>query len=716
MARKRHGKISILLLLTAGALVLTMLVSVSELVWKLELQTLDARFKLRGPVDVKENDIIVVGIDDQTYAELPERWPFPREYYARFIRNIIKAGARMIVFDVQFTEPGRKSMGEDSLLAAAVAEAKESVVLAGKILEERNPYIKETLKHVFPPIPVLLKTGAEWGIVNEPNDPDGFTRRYLLYQPFGDKTYLPIGIKAVKLFKGYHDTTKVGIEDNCFRYGDLSVPLFDRNTMLVNFCGPAKTFPTYSFSDILDDSEFNLRENDTDYMESFYSSADLPPEFAALLKNPFKDKIVFLGATIEEQKDTFFSPFYGFGGIKEKTPGVEYHANAIWTILNQAFINTLELHHIYLIMLALALITGLVVHYLKIWGGLAALVVEIALLTFAAIYLFNNHHLWVEITGPALAAIFSFAGAGGYQFITEQKEKHQIKGMFQHYLAKDLVDELIANPDKLKLGGDKKELTVFFSDIESFTSISEGLPPERLLVCLNEYLSVMTDIILENDGMLDKYIGDAIVAVWGAPILREDHARLACLTSVRMQRELEKMRGKWEEEGKPLFKARIGLNTGPMTIGNVGSHQRLSYTVIGDTVNLASRLENINKQYKSYIMVSEFTRKEIDRDFHTRELDLITVKGKTEPVRIFQLLEETTVPLPQPLKVALGYYSEGLKYYYEKSWDKAMDLFIEALKANPDDFPSQMFVDRCEYFKANPPPEVWDGVWEYKVK
>ena len=259
-------------------------------------------------------------------------------------------------------------------------------------------------------------------------------------------------------------------------------------------------------------------------------------------------------------------------------------------------------------------------------------------------------------------------------------------------------------------------MTVFFSDIESFTSISETLPPEQLLDYLNEYLSAMTDIILEHDGMLDKYIGDAIVSVWGAPILRDDHAKIACKASLDMQKVLVELRSKWAAEGKPKFKARIGLNTGFMTIGNVGSHQRLSYTVIGDVVNLASRLEGINKQYGTYIMISEYTYAEAKDDFQMRELDLIRVKGKNEPVTVYELLEESGIALPEDRQKIVQHYSDGLNYYKDKAWDEALAQFEKSLKIDPQESPTLLYVDRCRHFIDNPPPPDWDGVWVFTTK
>ena len=715
MKRKKHSKIGVFLLIALGAFILASFFSIFDLLKTLELKTLDARFQLRGTTDVMDSNIIVVGIDDRTFEELPARYPYPREYQARLIRNLNRAGARLIVFDIQFTEPDLKSPEGDSILAAAVKEAG-NVILAGKIVVEGVKYVKEPLARAIPPIDVLLETGAEWGIVGEPTDTDSFTRRYLLYQPVGDITYLPLSLKALKILRNIPDSASVDIEDFTFKYGDLEIPIYRGNTMLVNYCGPAKTFPTYSFSDILDDSDFDLRVNDTDYMDNFTGMADLPPEFAALLKNPFKDKIVLIGATIEEEKDNFYSPFYSYGGLKEKTPGVEYHANALWTIMNGAYISTMKIGHIWGLMLLCALVIALAVYFFKPLGGLGALGIELVILTVAVVVLFNRNGLWVELTMPSLAAVFTFVGASGYQFISEQREKQMIKGMFQHYLAKSLVDELISNPDKLKLGGQKKELTVYFSDIENFTNISESLPPEHLLEYLNEYLTAMTDIILENDGLLDKYIGDAIVAVWGAPIMREDHAVLACQTALKMQRKLAELRKVWELEGKPLFKARMGINTGPMTIGNVGSRQRLSYTVIGDTVNLAARLEAINKQYNSYTMISEHTYEEAREHFYMRELDLIRVMGKNLPVKIYELLEEVDRPLPADIAQSIKIYHEGLKWYREREFEKALEYFKQALKVNVKDYPTTLHIERCRHFIKDPPPSDWDGVWVYMTK
>ena len=711
MTKRKIARTSTSLLIAAAAFILALLVSVLEISQMLELKTLDARFRLRGKIDVSDSGITIVGIDDRSYDELPGRMPFPREYYAHLIRNLNRAGAKLIVFDIQFDKP---EVG-DSALAAAIAQAG-NVILCGKVLEERHPFLKQPITHVFPPNELLLDTGVDWGIVNEPTDPDGFTRRYIIFQPIGQHTYLPIGLKAAARLKGFSGAEDFNQEKGFIHYCGIRIPLTDANTMLVNFCGPARTFPTFSLSDVLDDADFELRKNDTDYMDSFLGNSNLPKEFAELLQNPFKGRVVLVGATIEELKDTFLSPFYSYGGLKEKTAGVEYHANALWTILNEAYIRTQSVWQIWLGMFLAAALTALAVHYLKPLGGLAALGLELILIAALSVFLFNRWGFWLEVTGLSLAATFAYAGTGGFQFISEQKEKRMIKGMFQHYLAKSLVDELIANPDKLKLGGEKKELTVFFSDIEGFTTISENLPPETLLEYLNEYLTVMTEIVLENDGMLDKYIGDAIVAVWGAPIIREDHALLACRAALKMQNSLRELREFWRKQGKPQFRTRIGMGTGAMTIGNVGSKHRLSYTVVGDVVNLASRLEAINKVYRTEILISENTYNKVAAHFHARELDLITVKGKSEPARIYQLLEEAEKALSEKQSEINRLYSEGISFYRVRDWEKAAEKFQACLRIDGGDYPSTLHLERCAHFQKAPPPPDWNGVWVYEVK
>jgi adenylate cyclase len=285
-----------------------------------------------------------------------------------------------------------------------------------------------------------------------------------------------------------------------------------------------------------------------------------------------------------------------------------------------------------------------------------------------------------------------------------------IKGMFSQYVNPSVVDELLENPDKLRLGGERKELTVFFSDIEQFTTISEKLAPEELVSALNEYLTVMTALIFSNNGTLDKYQGDAIMAFWGAPLPEADHAFLACRTAVRMQESIDGLSSLWEAEGKPVLRTRIGINTAEAIVGNLGGVNRFDYTAVGDGVNFGSRLEGANKEYRTRIIIGANTYAKVAGRVIARELDLLVAAGKTEPIRIYELIGIAGESKEPPrLREFLGFYEEGLKLYRDRKWDEAIERFRLALAAKPGDHPAAMYVARSQTFRASPPPPEWRG-------
>ena len=256
------------------------------------------------------------------------------------------------------------------------------------------------------------------------------------------------------------------------------------------------------------------------------------------------------------------------------------------------------------------------------------------------LFIFSHFNVWLNIIYPALTMITIYLGITVYRYITEEREKKKIRGAFQYYLTASVINEMLKDPSKLKLGGDKKDLTVSFSDIRGFTTISEKLTPEELVHLLNEYLTAMTNVVFQYDGLLDKYMGDAVMAVFGAPLDQPDHALRACRTALGMMEELKKLQKKWAEEGKPVLDIGIGINSGDMVVGNMGSDMRFDYTVVGDMVNLGSRLEGTNKEYGTNIVISEYTYNDVKDVFFCRELDSVIVKGKKLPVKIYELLDE----------------------------------------------------------------------------
>jgi adenylate cyclase len=325
-------------------------------------------------------------------------------------------------------------------------------------------------------------------------------------------------------------------------------------------------------------------------------------------------------------------------------------------------------------------------------------------------HLFSNGGLILNIMYPASVIVLVYVAITLYKYIVESSQKRFIRNAFSTYLAPSVVKQIIESPDKLILGGEQRDITAFFSDVQGFTSISEKLTAPELVELLNEFLTEMTDIILKYEGTLDKFEGDAIIAFFGAPNDLENHAETACLACIEMQKRLTDLRTKWKAEAKPELNMRIGLCSGPAVVGNMGSKNRMDYTMMGDTVNTAARLEGVNKVYGIYTLIGETTYRALDDRILTREIDSINVIGKVEPVSVYQLLGYTTDIDPHT-KEALGLYQQGLTAYRNQKWENAIDRFNRALKLTPDDGPSQTMIIRCREFMTDPPGADWDGTF-----
>lgn len=712
-----------------------MLAGRTGLLYDLELKSYDARFLIRGPLSVKDSDIIIVDLDDESFSTLPSRYPFPRSYYAKMIHNLFDAGARMIIFDVQFLEPSDPE--QDEALAEATAEYRGRIIHAAKIAYQTSSKVKETIERALVPIGPINRTGVAKGIVNEIKDPDGFTRQYPIFIPVDTTSWLPLGIKALQLISDLPDTTRLYPGTKEVTFGPYHIRRMSSEgepTMLINFYGPARTFPTFSFAHVLDTEDFDLLVDDTDYMKWFTMSdaqfqvleTMLPEEAVKPFQdlrnsNPFKDKIVFVGASTAELQDLKRTPFYSYttpDGKKEliETPGVETHANALQTILDQNYIVNVPPIWEYSLILLLAIAVFMLNNSTRLLtGSLLTLALGVVLTVFI-FYLFIQYRIWMALIAPIAAIILAYLGTTLYQAILEQKEKAMIRGMFAQYVPQKVVNSLIQNPDMLKLGGERRRMTALFTDVAGFTSISEKMTPEELVSLLNEYLSEMSKIILDNEGIIDKYEGDLIMAEWGAPVFFEEHATWACRAALKMQARLVALQDGWEARGIPRLASRVGVNTGPMIVGNMGCLEVFDYTVMGDAVNLASRLEGANKSYGTRIMIGPETYKDVKDAFVTRMLDDIRVKGKLEPVRVYELMAENEDQLSEAKRQVLPLYNEGIDLYRNRRFEEAKALFEKALAIDPEDGPSKTYLQRCEVCIAEPPPEDWDCVFELTEK
>lgn len=573
---------------------------------------------MRGTREISDG-IVIVEIGDDTFNSLNERWPFPRDYHAHLIENLEKAGAKQIIFDIEFTE--KTNPASDELLARTAGKYK-NIILAGKLI--KTVYANSTREQLLAPINLITQRGVEWGTVNISADADGFVRKYELFQRKGKEIKLSIGVlslvktywlekldEEVKNFSGY------------FRIGGNLIPKVTSKSTLINYYGPAGTFERYDFADVIDDSTFTIPTLDLDL---YYAN-----------KDSLKNKIVLVGLTSVEFHDTHHTPF--FSKDKQLMPGVEIHANFIEMALRQDYLREFSYIKFLIIFFILSFLLFFMNLYIK---PTFSIIINFLLLVG---YLGYSYYLFVQkslliptLEIPVLIVVIYIAGLI-FQYLKTLQERKFIKHAFGHYIAPELVDELLQDPKKLEYGGEQKELTVLYSDIVSFTPYTESHAPKETVDILREYLTEMVEVITTNKGTLDKFVGDEIVALFGAPVYLEDHAYWGCKAALEMRQRINELKEKWKAEKKDPFEIGIGLNSGVMTVGNLGSEQIFDYTAIGDNMNAGARIEALTRDYKTKnnIIISESTYQMAQENIIANLIDEVKVKGKTKKITIYEL-------------------------------------------------------------------------------
>jgi adenylate cyclase len=701
----------------------------------IDLLTIDLRYQSRyerteQTRDLKKDgDVVIVGISDDDLKAFVDPFPFPRSYYAHIIKNLNDAGARTIVFDMTWESLSKNTQG-DSLLRDAL-QKYDNVVVATKV-ETGTVYEKAIVQSTEPTYNnIFFDVDKNIGVVNIYKDRDDVCRSYFPMLDVRGFLTPSLGFAALNQYFKLPPLNTVKERDGFFFLTRDSaqvskivrtIPSNDASTFLLNYYGPDHTFRYVPFSQVIDDSTFQTKD-ELDLGEQINV-------FDTTMMKLFKNKIVIIGSVMAEERDYHNVPLYREEGGKRNYAmnGVEIHANAIQNVLDKNFITTADpmIESIVIILLSLIGFLGMLslkqLHIKHMWlleiGAFLLTIVLVGTVFEVSIIVFSNSNVLINVVNPSLAIVFAYFGTAVYQYLTERQQKAVIKNMFSHYINPAVVNELVSNPEKAKLGGDRRELTVFFTDIASFTTISEQYhaKPEGLVALLNEYLDEMTRIVLKYEGTLDKYEGDAIMAFWGAPLPQKDHALRTCLAALEMQKRLQVLRPKWIKEGKPPLYVRMGINTGIVIVGNMGGRDRFDYTVIGDSVNLASRLEGANKQYKSNIMISDFTYTHVKSKVIVRELDLIQVKGKTEPVKVYELLGTADMEMTENQKQALEMYHEGLKLYRARKWEEAIAYMQQAYSLDETCFVAQMYTERANLYQITPPPAEWNGVFIMTTK
>lgn len=665
---------------------------------RLERATLDVRFERRGPLRPSEA-VVIVAVDDRTIAEAP-RLVERREGAAEIVHATAKLGPVAIGVDAFYTDAERLlapdliadvdtymsvRTGErdaatellrrvqaethgDEALAEAIAEAG-NVVLAlhlddGRAALARDPalargtYGQVVLGEHRPQaasggvvsLPVFNAAARGLGVVTVYEDEDHTVREMLFARRVGDSVYMPLVVPLLALYAGLErgEVAYVG-DERRVQIGARQVPLTERDTLLLNFRGPPGTFPTVSAVDVVE---------------------------GRVAAEALRGKIALVGVTYFGH-DTTRTPFGG------GSPGVELHATAIDTILaGDAIQRVSALFEALACLLSGLLVASLFAARLGPLWRIAGIFVIVAGDVVSAWSLFTRMHLWHGLVWPLGTTLVVAATLLAIAYVGEAVQRVRLRRSFAHYVGADALEEMLADPQMLDLGGARRELTVLFSDIRDFTSLSERLSPEELVQLLNVYLTPMTEAVLLRGGYLDKYIGDAVMAVYGAPVPKPNHATLALSTAVAMSAALAKLQPQLAERGIEL-RIGVGVNTGEMVVGNMGSRERFDYTVVGDAVNLASRLEGLTKVYGVFCLVGPMTRAQAPEGYRFRELDLVRVKGKEQPVAMFELLSGPDAVVT--LRRALELWDAGLVAYRCGEFVRAREAFAAFAAENPDD-------------------------------
>jgi adenylate cyclase len=626
-----------------------------------ELKTYDWRLSHTADPATARKDIALVEIDEATLYNLQKlagRWPWPRVVHASLIEYLNRGKPAAIVYDVLFAEPDTRIGFEfggdtwsgkesDDAFAGAIKKAGNVILLAdatytGETTNDEtwpdqgyridHPQIFERNVILAPP-ESLASAAAGLGHNFFSLDPDGPIRHTIPFVRVGERAMPSLGLAAALRVAGIKGAT-LSVDDSNLKIGDRVMPLEVRSIRtedgtlsflwgLIQFRGAAfaedmKTRPYahYPFFDLLYSEEQIL--------------ADQKPNVDP---STFRDKIVFVGMGASGLFDAFETPFAG-----GKMPGIQVHASVADDFLSNRFMRPESRAVRIALIVTFALIVGLIAAVLPAWWATAAFAAIVAAFALVATRQFAGG-TWINITQPTLASSLALLGGVSYQFFFEGREKRKMKRLFGQYVSKDVYEQLVANPDLARLGGQRRQMTVLFSDIRGFTTVSEKGQPEEIVAILNEYFTRMVEIVFAHKGTLDKFVGDMVMALFGAPLDDPDHAEHAVDAALEMIRELNRLNEKWTAEGRPALDIGIGISTGPMIAGNIGSEAIMSYTVIGDSVNLGARLESLNKEYGTRNIISEATRDALPSRYLFRPLGDVVVKGKTRPVAIFEVKE-----------------------------------------------------------------------------
>ncbi|WP_296659361.1 adenylate/guanylate cyclase domain-containing protein [Rhodoferax sp.] len=636
-------------------LAVAVLLSLTPAIQLVELKILDRLLVATAP-NKSSYPITIVGIDADSFVKLGLQWPWPRSLHADLLDRLSTDGASVVAFDVLFAEPSGRGPEDDQRFVQAIKRSGNVVLAADRVYRETST-TSEWQR--LDPLPLFLQAGAQIGLATVPLDQD------LVVRQVPDSSEAMWRTTVLRLIR---------------EHPELAPNLSSEQGSYIRYVGGDHTFPYVSYHEIVQ------------------PDGTLPPGY-------FKDQVVLVGLAARAslnaqsaQADLFHTPFLAHtGGLM---PGVEVHANLIETALARNAIARLPNAALLLLLSMVAAASVLTMHNWRpvrgalAGGGLMLLIVGVA---WASLQRFN---LWVPTVMALAVVVLIYLSLGGRSYLIELARRAEITRAFSLYVTPQVVAYMIAHPEQMKLGGERRNITLMFTDLAGFTSISEAHSAERVASLLNRHFTEMTDIVLEHHGTVVTFIGDAIMAMWGAPLEDDAQAYRAVSSAMVMQKRMHTMRESFAKEGLPPIHMRVGIHSGSAVVGNLGSAKRFDYTAIGDDVNLAARLEGTNKIYGTEILVSFDTLKQVGERIRFRVVDRVIVKGKSQAIEVFTPCEDERV---------IDLTARGVELFRSQRWDEAQALMQELSALVPDDKIAGIYLQRIQEFRLDPPGENWSG-------
>jgi adenylate cyclase len=650
----------------------------------IEETTFDIRTLAFAPATKASDKVVMVWLDERTMRALPYRSPIPRDFLAKLHLKILKAEPWLIAYDIFFKDPSFPQADREFISALKAGPAYAIV--------PRRPDGKVDM-----PMPEFTNALTGVGLADLPFNPFDATVRKARFSFDTDRG--PMDSYAAMIYLG---ATGIAAETSIREQAKVpgagpltATPYAGDDEVYIRFAGPPGRIGG-------EQNAFKI------YSASLVEKGLVPDAW-------LKDKIVLVGASYEDLKDAFLTPYYAKATDYERMTGTEIHANIISSLLTNQFYFVLRPWQAVAWTFIMALIVSIAVVLISPWRSAIVFVLSVVASLAVAVLAFRSWAVVFPVVSPIVGSIISFGTGLGWRALAEGKQKRFIKCVFARYVPSAVVERMTEDPTLLKLGGETRTITSLFTDIASFTTISERMDPEMLVKFLNDYLGRMNEILFQNGATLDKYEGDAIIAFWGAPLDVAEHELAAVRSALGIKRASREITESWRESCGREIVTRAGINTGPAVVGNMGSEGRFDYTAIGDTVNLASRLEGANKFYDTMIMASETTLAKLDLDIVSRPLDRVRVKGKTEPITIYEVIGEKADLKDEAelMKKLIEPYREAFDLLMERKIEEAKIALCDIRDRYPDDGPTRELIKRCDRAIAEPD---WDLVTDLMSK